>query len=163
MQQFDLMHWLLSTRGILDLSWLVFLLFIFYHFWKTRSFLQQTENWLITKGRITSVNWTKEGHRIWHKVAYVYQVFDEDFHGEYLFLDTSHNNPNSKYARRVAYKAAMAYENDQEIDVFYNPNNPQQSALDIKIPTKLNLIVFLLILLILLHLGVILMHLINMK
>jgi hypothetical protein len=142
-------------RGVLDLVWLFFLLFMLWHFWRARRFLAQTKFWLITKGRITRFEWTREGPRLWPKIQYTYQVFDKDFYGEYLFLDTSHNNPNSKYARKVAYRAAVAYEEDKDIDVFYNPNNPEQAVLDITIPHKLNLIIVLLVLLIILHLVVV--------
>lgn len=145
----------MSSRGMLDLAWLFFLLFMLWHFWRARQFLAQTKYWLITKGRITVFKWTHEGPRWWPQIQYSYQVFDQDFCGQYLFLDTSHNNPNSKYARKVAYRAAMAYEDDREIDVFYNPNNPQQAVLDITIPRKLNLIIVLLGLLVILHFVVI--------
>lgn len=151
----EITHWLISPRGMLDLAWLFFLLFMLWHFWRARQFLAQAKDWLITKGRITVFKWTREGPRVWPKIQYAYQVLDHDFLGEYLFLDTSHNNPNSKYARKVAYRAAMAYENDSEIDVFYNPNNPQQAVLDITIPRKLNLIIILLVFLVILHLAVI--------
>lgn len=121
--------------------------------------MAQTKFWLITKGRITSFEWTKAGPRLWPRIEYRYQVFDNDFQGEYLFLDTSHNNPNSKYARHVAYRAAMAYENDEEIDVYYNPNNPYQAVLDTTIPRKLNLIIALLLALIVFHLVMVVLHL----
>lgn len=145
----------MSWRGLLDLAWLFFLLFMLRYFWRNRQFLAQSKDWLITKGRITLFEWTQEGPRLWPKIQYTYQVFDKDFYGEYLFLDTSHNNPNSKYARKIAYRAAMAYEDDVDIDVFYNPNNPQQAVLDITMPRKLNLIIALLLILIILHLVVV--------
>lgn len=126
-----------------------------WYFWRDRQFLAQAKYWLITKGRITLFEWTQEGPRLWPKIQYTYQVFDKDFYGEYLFLDTAHNNPNSKYARNIAYRAAMAYEDDVDIDVFYNPNNPQQAVLDITIPRKLNLIIVLLLILIILHLVIV--------
>lgn len=150
---------LLSWQSLLDLVWLLFLIFLLRYFWRDRKALVQTRSWLITKGRITSFEWTREGPRLWPRIKYSYQVFDQDFVGEYLFLDTAHNNPNSKYARKVAYKAAMAYERNAEIDVFYNPNNPEQAVLDITMPKKLNLILVLLIMLIILHLVVIIVRL----
>lgn len=156
-----MVNWLRSWHGLLDVAWLVFLLTILRHFWRERQILAQTKFWLITKGRITVFEWTREGPRLWPSIEYTYQVFDKDFYGEYLFLDTSHNNPNSKYARRVAYRAAMAYENDEEIDVFYNPNNPQQAVLDITMPRKLNLIITLLVALIVFHLVVVGVHLLS--
>lgn len=150
-----MLQWLLSWQGLLDLLWLIFLLFLFHHFWRDRQFLNQTRFWLITKGRITQFNWIRDKHRLWPKITYLYRVFEHDFEGEYLFLDTAHNNPNSNYARKVAYRVAMAYEKDEEIDVFYNPNNPQQAVLDTTMPRKLTLILALLFILIILHLGIV--------
>lgn len=150
--------WLLSWKGIIDLAWLVFLLILLRHFWQDWRLLQSARYWLITKGRISQLVWTKDGEHIWPKIEYIYQIYDQDFYGEYLFLDTSHNNPNSKYARNVAYRAAMAFEKDEEIDIYYNPNNPKQSALDVHMPVKLNVIIVLLIFLILLHLGIVVYH-----
>ncbi|MBA2711180.1 MAG: DUF3592 domain-containing protein [Tatlockia sp.] len=141
---------------MLDFIWLLFLLYLLWHFWRDRQFLAQAQDWLITKGRITLFEWTREGPRLWPKIQYKYQVFEQDYFCEYFFLDTSLNNPNSKYARNVAYRAALAYEDDVDIDVFYNPNDPKQAALDITIPWKLNLIIFLLSGFIALHLAVVL-------
>ena len=145
----------MSWRAGLDLIWLIFLLYLLWHFWRDRQFLAQTQDWLITKGRITLFEWTREGPRLWPKIQYKYQVLDQDFYGEYLFLDTAHNNPTSKYARMVAYRAAVAYEEDAEIDVHYNPNDPKQAVLDITIPRKLNLILVLVAALIIVHLVVV--------
>lgn len=150
---------LLSGQSLLDLTWLLFLLVMLKHFWSERRILMHAHSWLIAKARITVFEWTHEGHRLWPKIQYVYQALAQEFQGEHLFLDTSHNNPNSKYARKLAYKVAMAYEHNVEIDVYYNPHNPQQSALDTAIPAKLNLIIVLLLMLILLHIGVIIFRL----
>ncbi|KTD34624.1 hypothetical protein Lmor_1157 [Legionella moravica] len=147
------MNWLNSGRWVLDLGWLSFLFILLRHFWRNRSDLVQSKSWLKVKGHIIRCDWTKVGHSHWPKVEYSYQVQDKDLIGEYLFLDTSHNNPNSKYARLVAYKAAMAFKENSEIDVYYNPNNPEQSALDVTIPVKLNFIVIVLCSLIVFHIG----------
>jgi hypothetical protein len=142
----------------IDLAWLLFLLIIFLHFWRDRRILMQARSWLKVKGRITVCEWTKEGHTVWPKIEYTYQVEDNTLTGEYLFLDTAHNNPNSKYSRQIAYKAAMAYKENSEIDVFYNPQNPEQAALDLSVPIKLNIILILIGMLITLHLGLIAWH-----
>lgn len=149
------MAWLIFWRWMLDLVWLFFLLILFRHFWQDRQVLVRAKSWLITKGNITSCEWTEVGHSIWPKIEYSYQVDDKDLTGEYLFLDTAHNNPNSKYSRSIAYKAAVAFKEDKEIDVYYNPNNPEQSALDVTVPTKLNIILILIGAFIILHLGII--------
>ncbi|STX27646.1 Protein of uncharacterised function (DUF3592) [Legionella beliardensis] len=146
----------LSWQNIADMAWLLLLLLLLKHFWQDRQNLLKAHAWFLTKGRITRFLWTKDGYHLWPKIEYTYQVYDRDFLGEYFFLDTSHNNPNSKYSRRVAYRAAMAFEKNEDIDVFYNPSDPRQAVLDVRIPTKLNFIIFLLVCLIVVHLGVVL-------
>lgn len=148
----------MSWQNVLDLLWLFFLLFLLWHFWRSRLFLAQAKGWLTTKGRITVFEWAGEGSEIGPRIQYTYQVFDQDYYSEQLFLDTSDSDPNSQYARRIAYRAAMAYADEADIMVFYNPDNPSQAALDIRIPPKLNLIIALLLILIILHLVMVLRH-----
>lgn len=152
------MTWLTVWRWMLDLGWLVVLLGIFIHFWRDRQSLVRAKTWLKAKGHVTSCEWTRAGHSVWPKIEYTYQVHDKDLVGEYLFLDTAHNTPNSKYARRIAYKAAVAFKEEEEIDIYYNPNHPEQSALDVTMPKKLNVILILIGILIALQLGLILWH-----
>jgi hypothetical protein len=149
------MTWLGIWRWMLDLGWLLVLFILLKHFWQERQALVKAQSWLKVKGHITACEWTQIGHSVWPKIEYSYQVYDRDLVGEYLFLDTAHNNPNSKYARRVAYNAAVAFKEDEEVDVYYNPNHPEQSALDVTMPKKLNIILILIGILIVLHLGLI--------
>ena len=153
--------WLSTGRWVLDLGWLIVLLILLRHFWQDRKTLALAKDWLQVKGYITSCEWTKIGHSIWPKVEYSYEVYGKNLTGEYLFLDTAHNNPNSKYARQVAYKAAIAFKEGKEIDVYYNPNRPEQSALDVTMPKKLNLILTLISILIILQIGLIVWHLLG--
>lgn len=149
------MIWHSSLRWFLDFGWLVVLLILLRHFWRDRNSLLNAKSWLKVKGRVTSCEWIEAGHSIWPKIEYSYQVYDQDLVGHYLFLDTSHNSPNSKYSRSIAYKAAVAFKENLEIEVYYNPNHPEQSALDVTMPTKLNIILILIGSLILLHIGTI--------
>ncbi|MFT4058489.1 MAG: DUF3592 domain-containing protein [Legionella sp.] len=153
------MTWLSIWRWILDLSWLFVLLILLRYFWQSRKSLAAAQAWLKTKGHITSCEWSTIGHSVWPKIEYSYQVYDRDLVGHYLFLDTIHNNPNSKYARQIAYKVAVAFKENNEIDVYYNPNHPEQSALDVAMPKKLNFILMLIGILILCQVGVIIWHL----
>ncbi|KTD20934.1 Protein of uncharacterised function (DUF3592) [Legionella lansingensis] len=146
---------MMAWRWLLDLLWLSFLLILLYHFWRDRQRLKKTRFWFLTKGRITEFLWTREGYTLRPKIEYSYNVFDREYQGEHLFLDTAHNNPNSKHARQVAYRAAVAYEKDEDIDVYYNPSNPQEAVLDITIPSRLNFIIVLLIALVVVHLIVV--------
>lgn len=127
----------------LDLGWLIVLFILFRHFWSDRQHLLQVKTWLKTKGHVTHLEWVSVGQSLWPKIEYTYQVNDKDIIGEYLFLDTAHNNPHSQYSRNVAYKTAIAFKENSEVVVYYNPNHPDESALDVTIPGKLNLIIFL--------------------
>ncbi|MGL5742453.1 MAG: DUF3592 domain-containing protein [Legionella sp.] len=149
------MIWLKVWRWMLDLGWLLFLLILFCHFWCDLRGLARARSWLKVKGRITACEWTTVGHSVWPKIQYLYRVNDREITGEYLFLDTAHNNPNSKYSRKVAYNAAVAFKDEAEVDVYYNPNNPEQSALDVTMPIKLNIILILIGMLFIVHLGLI--------
>ncbi|KTD62241.1 DUF3592 domain-containing protein [Legionella spiritensis] len=142
-------------HSILDVLWLCVLLLMLRHFRQERKAIKASQEWLLTKGRITLFNWTRAGHRLWPKIEYRYEVNGREYTGEYLFLDTSHNSPHSRYARKVAYRVAMAYEKNEDIDVFYNPNDPGQAALDIAMPKKLTFIIGLLVFLIVLHLVIV--------
>lgn len=141
---------------VLNLAWLLFFFLLLMHFYRKRSLLVNAKSWLITKGHITQFDWVKVGHNIWPKIEYSYEVHDKEIIGSYLFLDTTHNNPNSRYSRGVAYKAALAYKDNVAIDVHYNPNTPEESALDVTIPIKLNVIIGLLSIIILVQLGIML-------
>lgn len=127
-------------RAFLDLSWLAILLIMFHHFWQSRQILLDAQGWLKAKGHVTRYKLIREGHTLWPKIEYEYFVYDKSLIGHYLFLDTAHNNPHSKYSRDVAYKAAIAYQEHLEIDVYYNPNRPEESALDVTMPSKLTAI-----------------------
>ena len=150
-----------AWRWILDLGWLAVLFLLFWHFWRDRQVLLQAQSWLQVKGHITQYELTTVGHSVWPKIEYTYQVHDKDLLGEYLFLDTAHNNPNSKYARFIAYKAALAFKEDAEIDVYYNPNHPEQSALDVTMPKKLNVILILIGIFMVVQAGLIIWHFLN--
>ncbi|HAT8334957.1 TPA: DUF3592 domain-containing protein [Legionella pneumophila subsp. pneumophila] len=149
------MVWPIIWRWILDLGWLCFLLILFWYFWKKRRDLVEARSWLKAKGHVTRCEWTRVGHSVWPRIEYIYEVYEKDLTGEYLFLDTTFNTPNSKYSRSIAYKVAIAYRDNSEIDVYYNPNRPEQSALDVTIPKKLTFILILISSLILLHIGII--------
>lgn len=146
-------------RAFLDFSWLAILLMMFRHFWKNRQVLLDAQDWLKAKGHITQYKLVREGHSLWPKLEYEYLVYDQNLIGHYLFLDTAHNNPHSKYARAVAYKAALAYQDHLEIDVYYNPNRPEESALDVTMPSKLTAILVVIGMLIAVQLVLIIAHL----
>lgn len=145
-------------KWFINLAWLGILLIMLRFFWQERQRLLQTQSWLKTKGHVTHCEWVKMGRSYWPKIQYTFLVNDKEVIGEYLFLDTAHNSPNSKYSRRIAYNAVIAFKNNSEIEVYYNPNQPNQSALDITMPVKLSLIIVLVGIMVLVHLCFIAYH-----
>ncbi len=146
---------LLSAQSLLDLGWLIFLLFLLFYFWKTRKFIQRTTQWMKTKGKITRCEWTPKAHRLWPKIEYVFTVSEQEYTGESMFVDTSHRTYNNLYARKVAYQVAQAFKDNQDVEVFYNPDDPFEAVLDVTVPGKLNFILFLLGILICAHLVIV--------
>ncbi len=142
---------LMSWQNLQDLGWLLFLLLVFGYFWRARHVTLQTRGWIKTRGRITRCEWVIQGHSIWPKLEYIYQVDDRDVTGKYLFLDMVHNEPYSQHARHLAYRVAKAFKDNQDVDVYYNPNQPEQAVLDTTIPRKLNVILAFIASLIVVH------------
>lgn len=140
-------------QALLDIGWFFLLLLLLGHFSRERRELVKAQSWLITKGHITHCEWTSIGHSVWPDIEYTYHVHSQELKGKYLFLDTRHNNPNSRYARNMAYQVAIAFKENKAINVYYNPNQPEQSALDVTIPKKLNVIICLLGIFLITHLG----------
>lgn len=128
----------------IEIVWLVILLALILYFLLKLKFLLNAKKWLITSGKITRMEWTTYKNTLWPEIEYTYTVYEKDFIGEYFFIDTVFNSPSSRYARLLAYKTALAYQQDQLIDIFYNPEDPRQSALDVLIPSKLKVIILFL-------------------
>ena len=59
--------------------------------------------------------------------------------------------PVKTYARNMAYKVANAYKNNEDIDIYYNPDKPEEAVLDTSVPRKLNLILVFTVSLIIIH------------
>ncbi len=142
----------ISWQNFFDLGWLLFLVFMFIYFWRDRRSMLQMRLWRKASGRITHCEWTHHGNNVWPKIEYVYHIDEREYWGEHLFHDNVHNNTNSAYARKVAYQVACAYKDSGEIDIYYNPENPEQAVLDVHIPWKINFILLFVAGLIALHL-----------
>lgn len=136
---------------MLDLGWLVFLGFLFAYFWRVRQLTKQTKLWFKTQGRVIHCEWVTYQQRVWPTIEYEYQVDTQDYTSEQFFLDLVHNNLNSKHARTLAYRVVNAYKEDENIDVYYNPDHPEEAVLDTTIPWKLNLILGLISFFLLIH------------
>lgn len=150
-----MLNQLLNWQNLLDVVWLMFLLFLFAYFWNIHREFRQTQYWPKAQGYITYCKWTVEGHRLWPKIEYLYHIGERDFLSENVFLDSSHHDPNSKHARKIAFKIAKAYQEDAPIDVYYNPQKPEQAVLDNHVPGKLNLILILITTFMILHIGLV--------
>lgn len=138
-------------QRVLDFGWLLFLLLVLRYFWRARQRMLQTTCWVKTRGRITRCEWSVSGHSVWPKIEYIYQVAERDYTGEYWFLDAVHNDTHSKYARLLAYKVVNAYKNNEDIDVYYNPDQPEQAVLDTIVPRKIKWVLWLVTVLIVAH------------
>ena len=145
---------LIIWKNVLDIGWLLFLSLVFRYFWLRRQETVKAKHWVKARGRITQCEWLINDKHIWPKVEYSYQVGDRDFTCEHIFLDTTHNVPYSKPARLLAYKIVTAFQENADIDVYYNPEHPMQAVLDTTVPRKLNVILCIIAALIVLHLGV---------
>lgn len=145
------MHHFFTVSMVINWAWSAFLIGFFSYFWNLRIMLRKSRFWPRSKAQITHFEWEKSGHAIWPKIEYSFLVYEHLFHGNNVLLDTKHTTPNTQHARHVAYKIAMAYKNNTEIEVYYDPNNPERSALDITVPNTINAILIMLGLLIILQ------------
>lgn len=135
---------LASWQILFDLGWFAVLLLILIYFWVIRKRMLAARSWFKTSGRITHWEWTKKGHTLWPKIEYVYFVGERELVGEFIFLDMLYQAPLGRHSRQVAFEVASAYQNDEEIEVFYNPAKPEEAVLDIEVPRKLNgLLIFI--------------------
>lgn len=147
-----------SWQSIWDTAWLIFLITMFSYYWFHRRNTLKTKHWQIALGRITQWKWTLNGHAIWLKIEYVYEVEEHTYFNTALFFEQAHVNPNSRYARKFAYKLAQAYQHNEQVTVYYNPEGPGEAVLDIATPNKLIGILIFIALLILLHLALVIMR-----
>lgn len=155
------LHRLLSWQSLMDFLWLLFLLVVLIHFWKKRQILVAARSWKITKGRIHQLEWAKESNSLWLQVTYTYQLFEQEFLGDCIFLDEDSNRKNNAYTRSIAYRIVMAFKNQEEIDVYYNSDNPMESALDINIPWSLHGIMGFVLFFLVMHLSMVIYHIIR--
>ncbi len=145
----------ISGQTILDLGWLLFLTLLFAYFWRARKLTEQTKLWFKTQGRITYCELVPYEECLWPKIEYVYQVDNQEFTSQILFLDIAHNNLHGAHPRALAYRLVSAFKEDETIDVYYNPDNPEQAVLDTTIPWKLNMILGVIAALLLLHVAIV--------
>jgi len=149
------MHGLFAWRNGADLLWLGLLGIMLLVLWRNkRQFQQKTRSWLTTAGQVSFFEWSSHGHLPWPKIQYTYEVDEVEYQGNTIYLSTARHNLNASYARQLAYRVALAYEQDEPIPVYYDPALPEQSALDISLPKKLNIFMVFIGFLLVLHLTV---------
>jgi hypothetical protein len=138
-------------QNAFDVGWFLFLGLIVAYFWRARQAARQPKFWIKIKGQITRCEWAISGDSKWPTIEYHYKIDGQEYIGSSLFLDTTHNVPQSAYVRYLVHRAAIAYEQKQELDVYYNPKLPEQAVLDTTIPRKLDWILGVITLLIIWH------------
>ena len=146
------MDWLISWHSLIDFVWLAGLLILLGYFYKDWKVFKNANQWQTTYGYISQFSWTEQSNFLWPKIEYTYQVYEQDFLGTHLVLDNPYINLHSPSAREAAYRAAVAFKKDEEVLIFYDPNDPSQSALDVRTPGKLKAIIGILVLFLTIHL-----------
>ncbi|MBX9703839.1 MAG: DUF3592 domain-containing protein [Silvanigrellaceae bacterium] len=144
--------WLISWHSFIDFAWLAGLIILLVYFYKDWKVFKNLHQWQTTEGTISQFSWTEQSPLPWPKIEYTYQVYEQEFLGSRLVLDNPYINLHSPSAREVAYRATLAFKNDEEIIVFYDPINPAQSVLDVHTPRKLKVIIGMLVLFLTIHL-----------
>lgn len=96
-------------------------------------------------------SWTRKEGFLWADVEYQYTLGEINYVGRKLHIASPFYSPRVKKLRQALYNIAVAYENDEEIPVYYTEQDPGEAVLIRFIPPKLNLIIILLVLLIILH------------
>lgn len=147
-----------SWQGLWDMAWLLFLITMFSYYWVHRRNTLKIKHWHKALGRITKWRWTLHGHAVWLKIEYVYQVEQQSYFNTALFFEQAHVNPNSRYARKFAYKLAQAYQHNEQVPVYYNPEAPGEAVLDLAPSKKLTAILILVTVLITLHLVLVVLR-----
>lgn len=146
---------LLSWQSFFDFGLLILLLGIFAYFWRDLYKVKGAKNWIKTRGRISNYTLEKQGNSLWPKMEYTYLVADKQYTGYDFFLTSAHKEIYSLYARNLAYQMAKAYHANEEIDVYYNPKNPEEAVLDTTISHKLTFILAIIGAFIFIHLFLI--------
>ncbi|MCE3045162.1 DUF3592 domain-containing protein [Legionella sp. 16cNR16C] len=146
----------MTWQSTIAVIWMLVLLFMLGYFWRYRSKFKTSQVWPFAKGQITRLNWIRKDHFLWADIQYSYVVDGVGYTNNCLFIEQRFRSPKSAYARRIAYQAALAYEKGEEITVFYNPVNPQEAALDTRVPLKLTIILILLGVFLVIHVSSIL-------
>ncbi len=143
------------TSTIVSLIWLAFLIAVFIFFLVQYRRLKQIAAWPVTEGKVVQFNLEKQNQTYWPSIVYEYLVNGQVHESEHFFSDTTHNTPQTPRAKKVAYNTAQAYLQEQPVTVHYNPQAPEQAVLDVNVPTKL-------IVIMLIVLGLIVAELLNL-
>lgn len=138
---------------LLDITWLILLTLILRNFLIDIRTLRTVSQWPQTQGKVESMELVETEGSYWPKLCYQYQVNDVEYSGKNIFLDSILNAPHKAYSKRVAHDIAKAYQQDEEVTVYYDPQHAELSVLNTRVPPKLYVIASILGLLIAGHLG----------
>jgi len=134
-----------------NIIWLCFLGLTLGFFYLKLYLLKQRQHWPSIQGQIIQLHWETKGQQIWPQLVYIYEVNNQNYSGDALFLNANLYSIYSQPSRETAYKAAMAFKNKEPITVFYNPNQPSQSTLTTHTPPKIKKIIIVLTVIFFLH------------
>ena len=119
---------------LLDIIWLLFLIAMFVLALKKRANMRFFKGWQQTQAQIIKLKHTKSNNVIKPTVEYMYHVQGYDYIGDQLFPEDFKRLPGSRHYRKVAYQLATAFNNNQEISIWYDESQPEDSAVDIQAP-----------------------------
>jgi len=120
-----------------NIGWLVLLVLLFGYFFSQYWQLRALRRWRKVEGHVTHFSLQEQDGRLWPDIEYSYSVDSKTYHNDHFFSDNAQHALYSRYARKLAHRIALAYKNDEDIWVYYDPKDPEQAVLDRRIPPKL--------------------------
>lgn len=142
-----------TWQTVLDIAWLIFLLLVLRYFGHQRRIHFSTKTWQQTKGRIIQCEWEIQGATKEPRIAFLFRVNAKDLFGDQLFFPPTQQYLSTAELRKGLYQVAAAYQSEQELTVYYDPNKPEHAALHVKCPVKLRLILVSITFFVIFHLG----------
>lgn len=97
---------------------------------EAKALREAAKNWASTTGKVTTSRVEVSGGEytsVSPFIVYQYNVYDRDYSNSQIKAGDVHI---SSYSSRAAYDMADKYPVGSEVTVYYNPEDPQQSALE---------------------------------
>lgn len=142
----------------LDLLWLAILAISLRYFYQLRYKLKELALWHKTLATINSCEWQFEAGRRYPIIEYNYTVKQKKYRNSNVFVDNSYNFINSKYAVKKISALVNSWKNNEAVEVYYDPCEPENATLDLRVPKKLKYINYFLGFLVVTQLLVVVYH-----